>query len=125
MDDTESMNTLTLADMNTVLAQMTGSDGNCETEEPCEDEVIINTISSLYNFCCHFYHIFKNNCYSLPFSIYLHSKKVVQEKYDLIFQNAIITVIIFVVNSAVGFVSALMAMAMIFSSFFLQLKKVF
>ena len=125
MDDTGSMNTLTLADLNTVLAQMTGNDGNCETEEPCEDEVIINTISSLYNFCCHFYHIFKNNCYSLPFSIYLHSKKVVQEKYDLIFQNAIITVIIFVVNSAVGFVSALMAMAMIFSSFFLQLKKVF
>ena len=57
--------------------------------------------------------------------MYLHSSIIVQEKYDLIFQNAIITVIIFVVNSAVGFVSALMAMAMIFSSFFLQLKKVF
>ena len=28
MDDTESMNTLTLADLNTVLAQMTGNDGN-------------------------------------------------------------------------------------------------
>ena len=61
MDDTENMNTLTLADLNTVLAQMTGNDGNCETEEPCEDEVIINTINTLYNFCCHFYHIFKNN----------------------------------------------------------------
>ena len=57
--------------------------------------------------------------------MYLHSSIIVQEKYDLIFQNAIITVIIFVVNSAVGFVSALTAMAMIFSSFFLQLKKVF
>ena len=61
MDDTESMNTLTLADLNTVLAQMVDNDGNCETEEPCEDEVIINTINTLYNFCCHFYHIFKNN----------------------------------------------------------------
>ena len=61
MDDTESMNTLTLADLNTVLAQMTSNDGNCETEEPCEDEVIINTFNILYNFCCHFYHIFKNN----------------------------------------------------------------
>ena len=61
MDDTESMNTLTLADLNTVLAQMTGNDGNCETEEPYEAEVIINTINSLYNFCCHFYHLFKNN----------------------------------------------------------------
>ena len=61
MDDTESMNTLTLADLNTVLAQMTGNDGNCETEEPCKDKVIIDTINSLYNFCCHFYHIFKNN----------------------------------------------------------------
>ena len=49
MDDTESMNTLTLADLNTVLAQMTGNDGNCETEEPCEDEVNINTINTLYN----------------------------------------------------------------------------
>ena len=44
MDDTESMNTLTLADLNTVLAQTVGNDGNCETEEQCEDEVIINTI---------------------------------------------------------------------------------
>ena len=61
MYDTESMNTLTLADLNTVLAQMTRNDGNCETEEPCEDKVIIDTINSLYNFCCHFYHIFKNN----------------------------------------------------------------
>ena len=61
MDDTESMNTLALADVNTVLAQMVDNDGNCETEEPCEDEVIINTINTLYNFCCHFYHIFKNN----------------------------------------------------------------
>ena len=61
MDDTESMNTLTLPDLNTVLAQMVDNDGNCETEEPCEDEVIINTINTLYNFCCHFYHIFKNN----------------------------------------------------------------
>ena len=59
--DTESMDTLTLADLNTVLAQMTRNDGNCETEEPCEDKVIIDTINSLYNFCCHFYHIFKNN----------------------------------------------------------------
>ena len=72
MDDTESMNTLALADLNTVLAQMVDNDGNCETEEPCEDEVIINTINTLYNFCCHFYHICKNNCYSLPFSIYLY-----------------------------------------------------
>ena len=47
MDDTGSMNTLTLADLNTVLAQMTGNDGNCETEEPCEDEVNINTINTL------------------------------------------------------------------------------
>ena len=54
MDDTESMNTLTLADLNTVLAQMVDNDGNCETEESCEDEVIINTINTLYNFCCHF-----------------------------------------------------------------------
>ena len=44
------MNTLTLVDLNTVLAQMTGN-----------DEVIINTINTLYSFCCHFYHIFKNN----------------------------------------------------------------
>ena len=36
MDETESMNTLTLADLNTVLAQMVDNDGNCETEEPCE-----------------------------------------------------------------------------------------
>ena len=70
MDDTENMSTLTLADLITVLAQMTGNDGNCETEEPCEDEVIINTINTLYNFCCHFQ---KQFCYSLPFSIYLHS----------------------------------------------------
>ena len=49
MDDTESMNTLALADLNTVLAQMVDNDGNCETEEPCEDEVIINTINTLYN----------------------------------------------------------------------------
>ena len=61
MDNTESMNTLTLAALNTVLAKMTGNNGNCETEEPCEDEVIISTINTLYNFCCHFYHIFKNN----------------------------------------------------------------
>ena len=61
MDDTESMNTLTLADLNTVLAQTIDNDGNCETEEQCEDEVIINTINTLYNFCCHFYHTFKNN----------------------------------------------------------------
>ena len=47
MDDTGSMNTLTQADLNTVLAQMTGNDGNCETEEPCEDEVNINTINTL------------------------------------------------------------------------------
>ena len=121
MDDTESMNTLTLADLNTVLAQMTGNDGNCETEEPCgEAEVIINTINSLYNFCCHFYHTFKNNqfCYSLPFSIYLHSQIILQEKYDLIFQNAIITVIIFVVNSPVDFVSALMDQGNDFLIFF-------
>ena len=120
MDDTESMNTLTLADLNTVLAQMTGNDGNCETEEPCEAEVIINTINSLYNFCCHFYHIFKNNqfCCSLPFSIYLHSQIILQEKYDLIFQNAIITVIIFVVNSPVDFVSALMDQGNDFLIFF-------
>ena len=120
MDDTESMNTLTLADLNTVLAQMTGNDGDCETEEPCEAEVIINTINSLYNFCCHFYHIFKNNqfCYSLPFSIYLHSQIILQEKYDLIFQNAIITVIIFVVNSPVDFVSALMDQGNDFLIFF-------
>ena len=120
MDDTESMNTLTLADLNTVLTQMTGNDGNCETEEPCEAEVIINTINSLYNFCCHFYHIFKNNqfCYSLPFSIYLHSQIILQEKYDLIFQNAIITVIIFVVNFPVDFVSALMDQGNDFLIFF-------
>ena len=55
--------------------------------------------------------------------MYLHSSIIVQEKYDLIFQNAIITVIIFVVNSAVGFVSALLTMAMIFSSFFSSIKK--
>ena len=61
MDDTESMNTLTLADLNTVLAQTVDNDGNCETEEQCEDEVIINTINTLYNFCCQFYHTFKNN----------------------------------------------------------------
>ena len=61
MDDTESMNILTLADLNSILAQMTGNHGNCETKEPCEDEVIINTINTLYNFCCRFYHIFKNN----------------------------------------------------------------
>ena len=61
MDDTESMNTLTLADLNTVLAQMVDNDGNCETEEPCEDAVITNTINTLYNSCCHFYHIFKNS----------------------------------------------------------------
>ena len=35
--------------------------GNCETEEHCEDEVIINTVNTLYNSCCHFCHIFKNN----------------------------------------------------------------
>ena len=46
MDDTESMNTLALADVNTVLAQMVDNDGNCETEEPCEDEVIINTTNT-------------------------------------------------------------------------------
>ena len=28
MDDTESINILTLADLNTALAQMTGNDGN-------------------------------------------------------------------------------------------------
>ena len=61
MDDTESMSTLTLADLNTVLAQIVDNDGNCETEKPCEDEVFINTNNTLYNFCCHFYHIFKNN----------------------------------------------------------------
>ena len=36
MDETESVNTLTLADLNTVLTQMVENDGNCETEEPCE-----------------------------------------------------------------------------------------
>ena len=46
MDDIERMNTLTLADLNTVLAQMLDNDGNCETEEPCEDEVIINTMNT-------------------------------------------------------------------------------
>ena len=51
MDDTESMNTLTLGDLNTVLAKMVHNDGNCETEEPRENEVIINTIKTLYNFC--------------------------------------------------------------------------
>ena len=51
---------MTLADLNTVLAQMTGNHGNFETEEPCEDEVIIITINTLYKFCCHFSHIFKN-----------------------------------------------------------------
>ena len=61
MDDTESMNTLIVADLNTVLTQMVDNDGNCETEESWKDEVIINTINTLYNFCCHFYHIFKNN----------------------------------------------------------------
>ena len=61
MDNTESMNTLTLADSKSVLAQMTDNDGNCETEEPREDEVIINTINTLCNFRCHFYHIFKSN----------------------------------------------------------------
>ena len=60
MDDTESISILTLADLNTVLAQMTGNHGNFETEEPCEDEVIIITINTLYKFCCHFSHIFKN-----------------------------------------------------------------
>ena len=60
-DDTESMSTLTLADLNIVLAQMVDNDGNCETEKPCEDEVFINTNNTLYNFYCHFYHIFKNN----------------------------------------------------------------
>ena len=60
MDDTESMNTLTSGDLNTVLAKMVHNDGNCETEEPWENEVTINTIKTLYNFCCHFYHIFKN-----------------------------------------------------------------
>ena len=34
MDDTESMNTLTSGDLNTVLAKMVHNDGNCETEEP-------------------------------------------------------------------------------------------
>ena len=74
MDDTESMNTLTLADLNTVLVQMVDNDVNCETEKPCTDEVIINTINTLYNFCCHFYHIFKIN-YVIPFPfpyIYIH-----------------------------------------------------
>ena len=46
MDDTESMNTLALADLNTVLVQMVDNDGNCETEEPCEGEVIIKTVAS-------------------------------------------------------------------------------
>ena len=50
-----------LADLNTVLAQMNSNDGDCETEEPCEDEVILNTINRLYNFYYHFYHIFKDN----------------------------------------------------------------
>ena len=72
MDDTESMNTLTLADLNTAFAQMAGNDGNCETEEPCEDEVILNTISSCH-FLLSFLPYFKKNCYALPFSIYLHS----------------------------------------------------
>ena len=58
MNDTGSMNALTLADLNTALAQMTGNDGNCETEEPFEDEVIINTINNSYNFCCQFDHTF-------------------------------------------------------------------
>ena len=61
MDETESMNTLTLADLKFVLEQMVDNNGNCETEEPCEDELIINTINTLYNLCCQFYHIFKNN----------------------------------------------------------------
>ena len=76
IDDTESMNTLTLAALSTILAQMTGNDGNCETEEPCEDEVIINTISSLCNFCCHFYHIFKKKIvihFPFPY-IYIQKK---------------------------------------------------
>ena len=55
------MNVLTLADLNTVLTQMVDNDGNCETGEPREVEVIINAINTLYNFCCHFYHIFENN----------------------------------------------------------------
>ena len=49
MYDTESMDTLNLADLNTVLAQMTGNDGNCETEEPCEDKVIILLFTSLFH----------------------------------------------------------------------------
>ena len=102
MDDTENINTLTLADLNTVLAQMVANGGNRETEEPWEDEVIINAINTSYNFCCHFYQFFI----------------IVHEKYDLIFQNAIITVIIFVVNSPVDFVSALMDQGNDFLIFF-------
>ena len=122
MDDTESMNTLTLADLNTAFAQMAGNDGNCETEEPCEDEVILNTISSSH-FLLSFLPYFQKEllCTSL-FHIFTFIN-IVQEKYGLIFQNVIITVIIFVVNSAVGFVSALLTMAMIFSSFFSSIKK--
>ena len=47
MDDTKSMNILIIADLNTVLAQMVDNDGNCETEESWEDEVIISTINTL------------------------------------------------------------------------------
>ena len=47
MDDAESMNTLTLADLNTVLAKMTGGDDNRESEDPCEDEVIIISLGSV------------------------------------------------------------------------------
>ena len=55
--------------------------------------------------------------------MYLHSSIIVQEKYDLIFQNAIITVIIFAVNSPVYFVSALTDQGNDFLIFFSSIKK--
>ena len=57
-------------------------------------------------------------------SLFVHSQIIVQEKYDLIFQNAIITVIIFVVNSPVDFVSALMDQGNYFLIFFSSFKKI-
>ena len=76
MDDTESMNTLTLADLNTVMAQMVDNDGTCETEEPCEDEVIIHTINTLYITSVVIFNIFSKTINSVvlfpcPY-IYIH-----------------------------------------------------
>ena len=39
MDNSESGNTLTLADLDSILARMAGDDSTCETGEYCADVV--------------------------------------------------------------------------------------